>query len=1017
MVEFDRPELVSDPTKDYAVSAVDPYESSLQPQHPTNSASSHASISSIPSIAMEVGGGQGLMEGKGMLSWNLAEKREGTTWVCGRVVSNDTGRGGGRRDKRRKTDDDEDDGEREDDEDEESEDEGVKETLEVWLQLVEVSFPFPFSCICLGLRLIHVSLSQRPSFTQTQFLTSLRSFANPAQQPQPSSDRPSSPPPRRRPLPPGHQQLSRQPSIGDPVKRRRPRDAGQLPRQPIASTSAGPPVDALASLQDPQVLALLSQLLPSLGIGAPQPSTSSPAPTAFALDTPQGRALLPAIRTLAKFYGVAVPENASVEDAFAPSMNNKGKGREVVDSSAPFSNLNAPSSFAAAPPSAQGAAPLTKKAPPRRKAGRAKSRDEAFVAVAIVSKGNHNPMDPDGGCSNCPRKKSAVWREGESQDGITVTVCNGSSYLSLEQGVCRSRSSSSFAACGTYFNKNNHHRTTDRTSPVKANPAKLATVAGRRSVSNSSAGRPLQGRLTATCEADLKKAKKRRSKGPGIVPPPSPSKHIGPRGHLLSPGTHFRHAVSGSRPFLTSPGRSPRRSSRNFGAATSPTGRSTGAGLGLGLRSGYRSDGEERGGMDYTSIFGAPNSPSPTRHHPAMPSYLLTASPGTALARILSDTSVEHFDMPMGDARDNIHATTSGNDNDLSFYIRSSPDEKENAVPMTESGLMPNALTTSLPAASSTTDDYDSLVSSLRRDFNARLSSSNGLTAPSSPTPSSPCVQPRTSSATPGQKGKAPASCGRPAPSILDSFIDTLVPAFALNAVDTPSDSDAWTPASMGDQDLDRTLMQLDHGATSDGGASTYSFSHRHPPIPFHLTTRLTATSPDYDFGGSLPPSSPPALPSEANPTPSEFDSGVTPDEEGYLESGDDAYRLSYEDPTTRQDAVAALLQSLGATSASSGNAFGGGVAHQPGGDMVSLDRSTVAQLLQMISAGGGHHQQHAPPPPPPVEEPSPFDASGFDAFGGKEDVAPPEAELQQDTQLHDLYQSLFSDTAGFGNM
>ena len=127
---------MTDPTKDYAVSAVDPYESSLQPEH---SSSSDATTSNLER------GGQGLMEGKGMLSWNLAEKREGTTWVCGRVVQTDNGRrGGSRHRKRRKLDDDVDDGEREDeDESDESEDEGLNETLEVWLQLVEVSKPFP----------------------------------------------------------------------------------------------------------------------------------------------------------------------------------------------------------------------------------------------------------------------------------------------------------------------------------------------------------------------------------------------------------------------------------------------------------------------------------------------------------------------------------------------------------------------------------------------------------------------------------------------------------------------------------------------------------------------------------------------------------------------------------------------------------------------------------------------------------------------------------------------------------
>ena len=127
-----RPELVTDPTKDYAVSAVDPYESSLQP----------SSLASTSTAAQ--GGGQGLMEGKGMLSWNLAEKREGTTWVCGRVMVDEREKESRARKKRRTeggaTAQDE------EDEEDDSDDESVKETLEVWLQLVEVGR----SPLCLG---------------------------------------------------------------------------------------------------------------------------------------------------------------------------------------------------------------------------------------------------------------------------------------------------------------------------------------------------------------------------------------------------------------------------------------------------------------------------------------------------------------------------------------------------------------------------------------------------------------------------------------------------------------------------------------------------------------------------------------------------------------------------------------------------------------------------------------------------------------------------------------------------
>lgn len=123
---------MTDPTKDYAVSAVDPYESSLQPLV----ASSNAPFStSLPPAHP----GQGLMEGKGMLSWNLAEKREGTTWVCGKVMQDlSQGRAG----KRRKVEEDDEEADYDAEEgegDTEDEGEGTHETLEVWLQLVEVS--------------------------------------------------------------------------------------------------------------------------------------------------------------------------------------------------------------------------------------------------------------------------------------------------------------------------------------------------------------------------------------------------------------------------------------------------------------------------------------------------------------------------------------------------------------------------------------------------------------------------------------------------------------------------------------------------------------------------------------------------------------------------------------------------------------------------------------------------------------------------------------------------------------
>ena len=116
-----RPQLVDDPSKDYAISAVDPYESSL-----------------LPNYLQPLGAGQGLMEGKGMLSWNLAERKQGTTWVCGRVSG-----GGAELERKRKKQrlDVSKEGAIELIDSEEEEDFKL-DTLEVFLHLVEVSDTF-----------------------------------------------------------------------------------------------------------------------------------------------------------------------------------------------------------------------------------------------------------------------------------------------------------------------------------------------------------------------------------------------------------------------------------------------------------------------------------------------------------------------------------------------------------------------------------------------------------------------------------------------------------------------------------------------------------------------------------------------------------------------------------------------------------------------------------------------------------------------------------------------------------
>lgn len=464
----------------------------------------------------------------------------------------------------------------------------------------------------------------------------------------------------------------------------------------------------------------------------------------------------------------------------------------------------------------------------------------------------------------------------------------------------------------------------------------------------SIATRSIQPRLTATCEADLLRSQqtlKKRKVSPGMIAPPSPSKHIGPY-RRNSPGTDFASIfkpigpsgrnVSGG--IMTSPGRSPRRISNRFNhagiAATSPVRGS------YGLENNY----------DFTAIYAAQQSPSPERNA-AIPDYLLTASPGTALKRALSDTDfgsfTSGFGIDMNQGRDVFGSTgvgrsdgnTEGEEPDLSFLLRSSPDEKENAPPSN----LPVGVNPSLPTHMNTTNEFDSILSSLRNDFVARISES-GIGGPSSPIPSSPCVQPRTSSATPGQKGKGPTSSGRNPPSILDSFIDGLVPGIAMSRND----------------ELDQDW----NGLSADGAGREFDLSQLLLPNnrvlakPFLSGSNLLQSEgSDFDFNSDLPPSSPPALPFALTP---EFD-GVTPEGDTFMME-EDNYRT--EDEATyiaatekakieggekegrkvTREAVAQMIQSLGLPSIPE-EAWAGL------GDSVHLDTKMVAHILQLIEA------------------------------------------------------------------
>lgn len=564
-------------------------------------------------------------------------------------------------------------------------------------------------------------------------------------------------------------------------------------------------------------------------------------------------------------------------------------------------------------------------------------------------------------------------------------------------------------ACGVFYNKNGHHRSVkgDRTT----SPQRSASGSG--STSTSKVGRPLQARLTAVCEQDLKKRKSRKgstssaSRVPGMIPPPSPSKIVGPNrspSNSFGPWGHMPR-LGGHSHTMTSPGRSPRRknsatTSAMFGLANTSPARGKAGGLGAGLRSGYESDGEGRGNAySYAAnIFGGDQSPSPEKpSQRQMPTYLLTASPGTALDRILNETNIDlhSFDMPMPDAVEQSRRSSdgeghkitmprssqlaetdedeqSGISRDLSFYLKSmTPSSKENKPPQSTADLFSSMIDPSLlsgteeststsrfahinttDAPTTELDNFDSVLSSLRRDFNTRLSS-NALTAPSSPIPSSPCVQPRTSSATPGNKSKAPQSCGRPAPSNDHGFLDDLVPAILRTDEHTPaSDSDAYTPASDLDGDRTLTLDSLRPGAGHTSKGSTKRAPSQSRTAGF-LATRHMATTSDVEFDlGSLPPSSPPMLPSEAFPTPSDFE-GITPDGDGYVD--EQSRPAAANGASAEQQAMMTLLQSIGESGAAGlGSLLSGSAANGAGGDKIQLDRATVNKLLTMLSANGG---------------------------------------------------------------
>lgn len=858
-------------------------------------------------------------------------------------------------------------------------------------------------------------------------------------------------------------------SSGDPVKPKRPRTSHPASLQPSAMSHTAPfatsaslaascpavaPTlpDALghAGLQDPRTLALLTQLLPTLSGQAP--GQAAPIDSS-SIDASQAQALLPAIQTLAKYCGV---------DLIAPTAASSATASTAPPAPATSAASESVLSLSAMPPTT---------------AVRSHQSNDRFVAIdtsdltdAQRNKiGKQNPRDPKGGCTNCKRRKSTIWHERRDKDGLQSSVCNGECAIVKSAGIITSELTMRhpFLACGVFFNKNGYHRTKAAAAPSSSAAGPRSAYPGTsppRASTRNGSGRPLQARLTATCEADLVKRKAKKGKSSpvaggtsifatgGLIPPLSPSKRVGPRSPSLSFAAAFgqgsQHHSPQRQKTMSSPGRSPRMRYRNVSnpfAATSPVRGSHASRTHHDgeQADGYDSDGEARGPnpLEYGNLFGMDNgSPSPVRTFKEapgaansattgdLPSYLLTASPGTALDRILNETnigSISAFDGGASGKRVSPGVPNAATVSDFSFFLQQpgsptagkghSPSaNKENDRPLV-------AATSSTDPAQPATDadSFDPVVSSLRREFNNRLSS-NALTAPSSPAPSSPCVLPRTSTATPGSKGKAPQSCGRAAPSIIDGFLDGLVPAYALDDSfeaerhpdKTPaSESDSWSPLAAG-ADPEATIRmgqdQPNPFVTDQDVASAQADGpvRRAAYIPAHLLAPSDATDP-FDFG-SLPPSSPPMLPSDAFPTPSDFE-GVTPSADGGdAQAGPHgqqsmlqavAQTVASEPNADTRQAMISLLQSLrsGATESSTEP----GPAVETGDAKVQLDRDTVNQLLNLISAHGAPESQ--------TSSKSPSNPSAADGTRGLTALNAPAPLVTGDQQMAELYHDLFA--------
>lgn len=251
------------------------------------------------------------------------------------------------------------------------------------------------------------------------------------------------------------------PGGGDPVKPKRPRERVQpapppfvaqttVPFATSASLQASSPAElqplataakmaaasganapvapavpvAANGLQDPRMLALLEQLLPTL-TGQSTGSFDS-----NGLDLSQAQALLPAIETLAKFYGIGLAPPASLSAGIPlPAASGEAESASTRPEAPQAEGVASVSSSTAA------TAPSSRRATVQA--------TERFVVIDVSNMtalqkeqvGKQNPRDPRGGCANCKRRKSTTWHEGRDKLGTLTSVCNGelpwAAYLQL----------------------------------------------------------------------------------------------------------------------------------------------------------------------------------------------------------------------------------------------------------------------------------------------------------------------------------------------------------------------------------------------------------------------------------------------------------------------------------------------------------------------------------------------------------------------------------------------------------